>query len=79
VNSSHHQAVGRVASALQLVGVSPDGIIEALELAPGASNWLPYLISVQFHPERLVTRHPEFLELFRSLVRACRKERKVKV
>ncbi len=72
VNSSHHQAVGRVATPLRVTAVSPDGIIEALELADGEAARSPFLLAVQFHPERLFDRHREHLELFRSFTRACK-------
>jgi len=69
VNSTHHQAVGRVAKPLRATARSSDGIIEALELkTPGL---LPYLLAVQFHPERLVDRYKEFLQIFRSFVWSC--------
>jgi putative glutamine amidotransferase len=71
VNSSHHQAVNRLASALQATAVSSDGIVEAMELAPMATGLLPYLLAVQFHPERLFKQHGEHLELFRMFTRAC--------
>ncbi len=71
VNSTHHQAVARVAPPLQVAGRSPDGIIEALELGSGAAQALPWLVSVQFHPERLVDRHPAHQAIFRAFTRAC--------
>jgi putative glutamine amidotransferase len=71
VNSTHHQAVGRVAAGLQATALSMDGIIEALELKPGAACWLPFLLSVQFHPERLADRYPEHQAIFRVFTRAC--------
>lgn len=72
VNSSHHQAVGQVAGALQVSARSSDGVIEGLELADATA--LPYLVAVQFHPERLTDRHPEHLEIFRSFTRACARQ-----
>lgn len=75
VNSSHHQAVARVARALHVTAVSGDGIVEGMELAPAAKGKLPYLLAVQFHPERLFARHAEHLELFRTFVRASRHKR----
>ena len=69
VNSTHHQAVGKIAAALQPVGKSADGIIEAMELKN--KNTLPFMVSVQFHPERLFDRYAEFGKLFKSFVRAC--------
>ncbi len=68
VNSTHHQSVGRVAPILAVSAQSDDGVIEALELKH--LDQLPYLQSVQFHPERLYDRYPKFLELFRSFVHA---------
>jgi putative glutamine amidotransferase len=68
VNSTHHQAVGRVADPLRAVAHSADGVIEALELKdPGL---LPFLLAVQFHPERMIDRSALFLPLFSRFVRA---------
>ena len=67
VNSTHHQAVARVAAPLKVAAVSSDGIIEGLELKPGAASMLPFLLSVQFHPERLVDRYPEHRAIFRGV------------
>jgi putative glutamine amidotransferase len=70
VNSTHHQAAGRVADPLRTVAQSADGVIEALELKdPGR---LPFLLAVQFHPERMLAQSALFLRLFRGFVRAAR-------
>lgn len=71
VNSSHHQAVDRVAGALRVTAQSHDGVVEALELAPAAAGWLPFMLAVQFHPERLFDRHPQHLALFAAFVQSC--------
>jgi len=71
VNSTHHQAVGQVAEPLQVAATSEDGVIEGLELKPGGSRWLPMLLSVQFHPERLRGRYAEHESIFRVFVQAC--------
>src|SRR2546427_7516813 len=73
VNSSHHQAVGKIAKPLRSTAVSIDGIIEALELEPTARHLLPYLLAVQFHPERLCSQHAEHLALFNGFAAACRR------
>ena len=72
VNSSHHQAIDRLAGPLQVTARSSDGIIEAVELKAGEAGALPYLIAVQYHPERLFDRHTQCLQLFRSFAHACR-------
>jgi putative glutamine amidotransferase len=71
VNSTHHQAVARVAAPLKVAAVSSDGIVEGLELRPGAAKMLPFLLSVQFHPERLANRYPEHQAIFRAFAQAC--------
>ena len=70
VNSTHHQAVDRVAAPLRASACSPDGIVEGLELKPGAAS-IPFLLSVQFHPERLADRFPEHAAIFRAFTQAC--------
>ena len=69
VNSTHHQAVDKLAGALRCVARSSDGVVEALELKePGL---LPFFLAVQFHPERLIDGNPVFLRLFKSFITAC--------
>jgi putative glutamine amidotransferase len=72
VNSTHHQAVGRVARDLRVVAQSADGVSEALELKDPSR--LPFLLTVQFHPERMLDREALFLRLFTSFVEASREE-----
>jgi putative glutamine amidotransferase len=79
VNSTHHQAVGNMAKPLRANAVSMDGIIEGMELAPGAQTMLPWLMSVQFHPERLFPQHAEHLDIFKSFVQACTRVRRTVV
>ena len=76
VNSTHHQAVARVAPPLSVTACSPDGVIEGLELKPEAAGLLPFLLTVQFHPERLADRHPEHQAIFCAFARACVLNRK---
>ena len=71
VNSTHHQAVGRVAGPLRVVARSTDGVIEGLELKPAAAQTMPWLLSVQFHPERLADRYQAHQAIFREFTRAC--------
>ena len=51
VNSSHHQAVGIAGQGLKITGRCPqDGVVEALELE--LSHEHPFLLGLQWHPER---------------------------
>ena len=76
VNSTHHQAVARVASPLRVTASGDDGVVEGLELKRDGSCWLPFLLSVQFHPERLVDRYPAHRAIFGAFVQACQLGRK---
>lgn len=69
VNSTHHQAIGELAPTLRNVAQSSDGIIEAVELLD--TGRLPFLLGVQFHPERLIDSDGVFLQLFRRFIEAC--------
>lgn len=66
VNSYHHQAVKDPAPGFLASAQAKDGVIEAIE---GLKN--RYAIGVQWHPELLWQRHPEFVNLFKSLLDAC--------
>jgi putative glutamine amidotransferase len=71
VNSTHHQAVQRVAPPLRATGHAPDGTVEALEWHPAHARDRAFLLTVQFHPERLCDRHPEHARIFRAFVDAA--------
>jgi putative glutamine amidotransferase len=71
VNSTHHQAVARVAPPLRVTAASEDGVVEGLELKPGRLGSLPFLLSVQFHPERLEDRYPAHRAIFHAFARVC--------
>ncbi len=64
--SGHHQAVDRIGAGLQVAATAPDGIIEALTL-----NDHPWLIGVQWHPEKSAAEDPTQQRLFDALVRAA--------
>ncbi len=57
INSAHHQALGKIASDLKVSAFSPDGIAEAAEWKKKTDK--PFLLCVQYHPERLAQQQPE--------------------
>lgn len=66
VNSLHHQAIRTPAPGTVIGAISSDGINEAIEL-PG----YPFLLGVQWHPERLLDQEPHAMKLFSAFVKAC--------
>lgn len=66
VNSSHHQAVGRVGEGLRVTAHAPDGVVEALE-----DPRHPFFIGVQWHPEDMAGE-PCASPLFAAFVAAAR-------
>ena len=71
INSAHHQAVGELAPMLRATAWTRDDIVEAIELTPKDAEGAPFLLGIQFHPERLIDDHPEFLRIFKAFVKAC--------
>ena len=68
VNSSHHQAVGRVGDNLIVSAISPgDDVIEAIEL-DSADH---FVLAVQWHPERTYTASPLSRAIFAAFVKAA--------
>jgi gamma-glutamyl-gamma-aminobutyrate hydrolase PuuD len=45
-------------------------------LKPDVADRLPFLLSVQFHPERLAGRHAEHRAIFRAFTQVCARGRK---
>ena len=64
-NSNHHQAVA-TAGSLQVLALSPDGVIEAV-----ADPLRPFYVGVQWHPERTADRNLG-IGIFQSLIAAVR-------
>ncbi len=69
VNSHHHQGLRDLGTGLRPVGHSPDGLVEAIELADH-----PFGLAVQWHPEWLNDLEPT-RRLFRRFVEAAAGDR----
>jgi putative glutamine amidotransferase len=73
VNSTHHQGVLEPAEPFTATARSRDGIVEAMELKSECSAMLPFMLSLQFHPERLVEKHARYRAIFEKFIAACAK------
>ena len=78
VNSSHHQAVLKPAEPFVATARSRDGIVEAMELRRELAAGMPFLLSVQFHPERLASCHACHRAIFKKFVAICATSGKIK-
>lgn len=71
VTSTHHQFVKDLAPGFRVTAECPeDGIVEGIEHPDH-----PFLLAVQWHPERMYQDHAAHLELFRALVAAAEEAR----
>jgi putative glutamine amidotransferase len=58
INSAHHQSADLIGKGLVTNAISPDGVIEGLERKNKDNN--PYLMLVQWHPERMTDQQSIF-------------------
>lgn len=65
-NSFHHQAIKKLAPNLVVNAQTTDGIIEGIE---GITDL--FILGVQWHPELMVGKHPQMLNLFEAFVEAA--------
>ncbi|HMO61818.1 MAG TPA: gamma-glutamyl-gamma-aminobutyrate hydrolase family protein [Ferruginibacter sp.] len=65
INSAHHQCVQQLGKGLQANAVSADGIIEGYEWKEKAGK--PFLLCVQWHPERMYTMQLETSPLSKNI------------
>ena len=67
VTSTHHQFVKDLAPGFRITAESPeDCVVEGIEDPDH-----PFVVAVQWHPERMYREHPEHLALFQALVAAA--------
>ena len=66
VNSAHHQAVKDLGNNFIISSISPDGIIESIEMQN--KN---FVVGVQWHPEMLALKDDTMLNLFIKFINSC--------
>ncbi len=73
-SSHHHQGIDILADDLVASGLSPDGLIEAIEPAreDATGGWL---LGVQWHPEETASHDPSQQRLFDTVVERARARR----
>jgi putative glutamine amidotransferase len=64
INSAHHQSADRVGKGLVVNSFSPEGIIEGIERLNPSD--LPFLMLVQWHPERMKDQENPFSKRIKS-------------
>ncbi|HPE56498.1 MAG TPA: gamma-glutamyl-gamma-aminobutyrate hydrolase family protein [Bacteroidales bacterium] len=74
VNSAHHQAVEIVADDLIPIAYAPDGLIESITYKDTTGK--PFLLGVQWHPERLDFNNPLSGNIGRYFLNEVRKTKK---
>jgi putative glutamine amidotransferase len=66
VNCHHHQLIKRLDQGCRVSAVSPDGMIEGVEVTGP-----PFVLGVHWHPERLAAGDLPHRKLFEALIRAA--------
>lgn len=70
VNSNHHQAVDKLADKFKVTARSGDGLIEAIEWEEPHGK--PFLIAVQWHPEKMDYDNPLSLPIAEYFLQEAR-------
>lgn len=68
-NTNHHQGIEILAPPFRATAWSGDGLIEAIEW--NHPQGLPYLLAVQWHPERMDPSNPLSGDIGRSFIQAA--------
>jgi putative glutamine amidotransferase len=75
-SSHHHQGVDRLGDGLVAAGRSDDGLIEAIERAPGNNGSPTWMLGVQWHPEDTAAEDATQQALFDGFVAASTRTRR---
>ncbi len=70
VNSSHHQAIDRVAGDLRVTATAPDGIVEGVALKSNSH----FVFGTQWHPEKGFERDELSQAIFRRFVKEAKEK-----
>lgn len=76
VASNHHQGINRLGTNLKPLARSDDGLIEAIEGDQNAK--MPFLMAVQWHPERMPENDPLSKPLAQAFAKAVKSAHKAK-
>lgn len=71
VNSAHHQGIKVLSPKLKIVAYAPDSLPEAVEWADPAGK--PFILGVQWHPERLGNDNPLSGKIGERFLQECRR------
>jgi len=67
-NSAHHQCIDKLAGLFTPAAIAEDGTIEAFEWGDASIGGKPFLLAVQWHPERLDYSNPFSLPIAEHFV-----------
>lgn len=76
VNSAHHQCVDKIAGNFVVSANADDGVVEAYELRD--RNFQPFMLGVQWHPERLPKDSPLSLPIAKYFIQKASEYKVVK-
>jgi putative glutamine amidotransferase len=75
VTTNHHQAIEKPAPGIRITAWSTDSIAEAMEWEENSDK--PFLMAVQWHPERMDVKSPLSMPLINAFLEAATLSRKV--
>jgi putative glutamine amidotransferase len=76
VNSAHHQAADKIGEGLKINSISSNGVVEGLERKDSRNK--PFLLLIQWHPERMTDADSTFSKNIREVFISEVRKSKVK-